>query len=249
MIRSEKMILKKTEEVDRWLQEATAIYNQCLYHFRQECFGARDEKRKPDYDTKKIYSLVKESEAWKTSTLDYNVMQQVFKKVKETWFSFLKAKKAYWKDRSKFLGEPKLPRYLKNGRTAILLFDKSRLRKKDLVNNRVCLPKSKYHIQLPKHVSIPKIRCVIVKAYYRKVKVAISYEKDVTTRKLDSGRYLGIDLGVENIVSMTTDNGTGRSWIVKGGAVKSINQFYNKRIAELKSILEKTNGRKTSRRI
>ena len=36
MIRSEKMILKKTDEIGRWLIEATAIYNQTLYYIRQE---------------------------------------------------------------------------------------------------------------------------------------------------------------------------------------------------------------------
>ena len=95
MIRSEKMVLRRTEEVDRWLKEATKIYNQCLYYFRKEFFDARNEKRIPSYDTKKIYGLVKERDSWRESTLDYNVMQQVFKKVKETWFSFLKARKAY----------------------------------------------------------------------------------------------------------------------------------------------------------
>ena len=90
---------------------------------------------------------------------------------------------------------------------------------------------------------------MIVKAYYGKVKLTISYEKETKSKNMNPEKYLGIDLGVENIVSMTTDNQTRMSWIVKGGAVKSINQFYNKRLAELRSILEKTNGRHSSRRI
>lgn len=34
---------------------------------------------------------------------------------------------------------------------------------------------------------------------------------------------MGIDIGVDNIVAITTDNQVKKSWIVKGGAVKSIN--------------------------
>lgn len=34
MIRSEKMVLKKTDEIEKWLSEATAIYNQVLYYLR-----------------------------------------------------------------------------------------------------------------------------------------------------------------------------------------------------------------------
>jgi len=40
MLRSEKMILSKTEEMARWLSDATAIYNQVLYYLRQEYFAA-----------------------------------------------------------------------------------------------------------------------------------------------------------------------------------------------------------------
>lgn len=34
MIRSEKMVLKKTVEIDKWLIYATAIYDQALYYLR-----------------------------------------------------------------------------------------------------------------------------------------------------------------------------------------------------------------------
>lgn len=40
MIRSEKMILRKTDEVKQWLDEATVIYNQALYYLRFEYFAA-----------------------------------------------------------------------------------------------------------------------------------------------------------------------------------------------------------------
>lgn len=40
MIRTEKMILRKTDEIANWLSEATAIYNQGLYFLRQEYFVA-----------------------------------------------------------------------------------------------------------------------------------------------------------------------------------------------------------------
>ena len=243
------MVLRMTDEMNRWFKEGTEIYDQCLYYFRQEFFRARDTKTKPDYDTRAIYNLVKDTSAWKNSSLDYNVRQQVFKKVKENWFSFLKARKAYWKDKSKFLGEPKLPKYMKSFKTSMLLFDKSRLRNKDMVNNTISLPKSRFVIQLPDYIKIPSIRCVIAKLYYGKVKVTISYEKEVEPKKTDKKKYLGIDIGVENIAAMTTDGQTRKSWIVKGGCVKSINQFYNKRVAELRSILETMNKKHSSKRI
>ena len=249
MVRSEKMILAKTDEIVTWLSDATAIYNQCLYYFRQEYFGAKKENRKAEYSKIDSYRLVKESESWKNSTLDINAKQYVLRKVKDNWFSFYKACKSYWKDKSKFLGEPKLPAYLKHGRTAILIFDKTRLRNKDLKNNRLSLPKSKWMIQLPDYIQISKIKCITVKSYYGKIKLCISYDKNTDIRKLNKDNCLGIDIGVDNLVSITTNNQMNKSWIVKGGYVKSINQFYNKRLSEMKSILETVNKTKTSKKV
>lgn len=59
MIRSEKIILKKTDEIDKWLSQATVIYDQCLYYLRQEYFQAKKDGRKPDYTKIKLYELVK----------------------------------------------------------------------------------------------------------------------------------------------------------------------------------------------
>lgn len=145
MIRTEKMILRKTDEIANWLSEATAIYNQGLYFLRQEYFAAKKENRQPKYSDIKLYDLVKNIEAWKISTLDINVKQYVLRKVNDNWKSFYKAYKSYWKDKSKFLGKPKIPNYLKHGRQSILIFDKTRLkyRQKDIELNQIGLPKIK----------------------------------------------------------------------------------------------------------
>ena len=77
MVRTEKMILRKTDEIANWLSEATAIYNQGLYFLRQEYFAAQKENRQPKYSDIKLYNLVKYTEAWKISNLDINVKQYV----------------------------------------------------------------------------------------------------------------------------------------------------------------------------
>lgn len=249
MIRSEKMILKKTDEIGQWLSDATAIYNQTLYYLRQEYFESQKQNRKPDYSKLDLYNLIKETDTWINSDLDYNVKQYVIRKVNDNWKSFYKACKSYWKDKSKFSRMPKIPKYLKNGRTSILIFDKTRLRHKDLKNNTLSLPKSKYMIKFPEYLRISKIKCITVKSFYGKVKLSISYEKDIKQESLNKNSYLGIDIGVDNIVAITTDNHINKSWIVKGGNIKSINQFYNKRLANMKSILETVNKQKSSKKI
>lgn len=249
MIRSEKMILKKTCEIEKWLSDATAIYNQVLYYLRQEYFESQKQNRKPDYSKLNLYELVKETESWTSSNLDYNAKQYIIRKVNDNWRSFYRACKSYWKDKSKFLGMPKIPKYLKNGKTSILIFDKTRLRNKDIENNTLSFPKSEYVIKFPDYLKISKIRCITVKSFYGKVKLNISYEKDIKQEHLNKNKCLGIDIGINNIVAITTDSQTKKSWIVKGGNIKSINQFYNKRLASMKSILETVNKQKTSKKI
>ena len=59
---------------------------------------------------------------------------------------------------------------------------------------------------------------------------------------------MGIDLGLSNIVT-TADNCGGSPLIIKGGVVKSINQFYNKQLAKYKSISQKCNKKHLTNRI
>ena len=250
MIRSEKMILKKTDEIDKWLTEATSIYDQCLYYLRQEFFQAQKENRKPNYKNIKLYDLIKETNSWNNSNLDINAKQYIIRKVNDNWNSFYNACKSYWKNKSKFNGKPKLPGYLyKRNKSTILIFEKTRLRHKDFKNNTLRLPKSKYKIQIPKYIDIHSIKCITIKRYYGKVKLCISYEKEIKQNNLNKNNCLGIDIGVENIVSITTNNQINKSWIVKGGKIKSINQFYNKQLAKKKSILETINKSKSSKYI
>lgn len=114
--------------------------------------------------------------------------------------------------------------------------------------NTLSLPKSKFKIRIPKYIKISQIKCITVKRYYGKVKLSISYEKEATKQKLNQDNFLGIDIGINNVVAITASN-QNKSWIAKGGCIKSINQFYNKKLAKCKSTLETVNKVKTSKRI
>ncbi|MHA2176212.1 MAG: RNA-guided endonuclease InsQ/TnpB family protein, partial [Candidatus Hodarchaeales archaeon] len=58
-----------------------------------------------------------------------------------------------------------------------------------------------------------------------------------------SPRTLGLDLGVTNLVA------TSDGMLVKGGVVKTINQWYNKQLAYFKSRMKKENQRDSTHRI
>ena len=65
----------------------------------------------------------------------------------------------------------------------------------------------------------------------------------------DNQKYLSIDLGINNLATITTNIKKIKPLIINGKPLKSINQYYNKHNSELKSILEKRNKKKQSKQL
>jgi len=77
--------------------------------------------------------------------------------------------------------------------------------------------------------------------------IHIVYKVNMPNILPDNGRYCGGDLGVNLIIALASNVVGVNPLLINGGEIKSINQYYNKRIAELKSKLPK--DVKTSKRI
>jgi putative transposase len=72
------------------------------------------------------------------------------------------------------------------------------------------------------------------KGYYV---VEIVYEREPVPAPVNPALHAGVDLGVNNLAAITSDKAGFMPRIVNGRPVKSINQFYNKRRAELQTRL------------
>ena len=59
--------------------------------------------------------------------------------------------------------------------------------------------------------------------------------------KADNSRYMGIDMGVDNLMTVVS-NTEMQPFIVNGRPLKSVNQYYNKRKAELQTKAMLCNG-------
>jgi putative transposase len=64
------------------------------------------------------------------------------------------------------------------------------------------------------------------------------YKKPLSDLKLNPDRVISIDLGVNNLVTVVNNAGL-MPWRVKGGVIKSINQYYNKEKTRLTSLRDK----------
>jgi len=124
-----------------------------------------------------------------------------------------------------------------------------RFRKINKEENSFALPCSDYVIKVPKQIKLETIRQVTIQKFYGKTKINIVYEDKETIRnKFDSNSAIGIDIGVNNLCAITS-NDKSFSYVINGRPLKSMNQFYNKKLAELKSQLEICNKAKTSKQV
>ena len=236
------------KEILLMMESSSRIYNQALYFLRQVYFKTKEdgEIKTPSYN--QIYHLLKNEDCYKTSVLDTVVKQESIKQAYNNWKGFIKARISYNKNPKKFTGRPKIPSYLKEGKLNVVTIDSTRLRKTGCKERQVRVPKSSYFLTLPAYIEKSAIKCIKIVAFYGKMKFLICYEKPQIETNLSYENCIGIDIGVNNLCSITSNN-QSLSWIVNGRVIKSYNQFYNKQKSFIQAELEKCNKKKSSRRI
>lgn len=93
-----------------------------------------------------------------------------------------------------------------------------------------------------KQTNIKQARLVPKNNYYV---VEIIYEKEVEYKKVDKQKIAGIDLGINNLATVTSNQKGLIPILINGRPLKSMNQYYNKK----KSILQSCIGNTTSKKI
>jgi putative transposase len=89
---------------------------------------------------------------------------------------------------------------------------------------------------------VRQVRIVPRQGYYV---VEIVYERTIDPQPVDYDTIAGIDLGIDNVITLTSNQSEITPIAMNGRVIKSINQFYNKERARLQSFL----GNRTSHRI
>ena len=250
MIKSWNYIVNNDSRLQEMMSSSLSIYDQALYFQRQKYFETKEQGKIKTYSYNELWNIAKNSEAYKESKLDISPKTYAIRQVSTNWNSFIKSTVEFKKNPSKFNGKPKMPNYLyKKKDWNIVQIDKTRFRKINEEQNSFNLPCSDYTIKVPKQIRIKDIRQVTIQKYFGKIKINIIYEdREVLRNEYDLNSTIGIDLGLNNLCAITS-NDKSFSCIINGRPLKFINQFYNKKLAELKSKLEKCNKKKTSKAI
>ncbi len=238
----EKQIIKRSDPRYKDLMDlchlSKNLYNTVLYTIRQHWFETeKDDTVKHKFlNYYDVWNLLKvDNPDYKA--LEYHSAQLVIKQVEANFSSFFSLLKL--KSQGKYNKKVRLPKYLDKDGYNVISFNQ--FKKKDLKDGYVTIPKSKTLKFKVKNTNLHFIN-VIPKNDY--LIVNFIYKKQEKELKKDNGKYMGIDLGVDNLTTCTSN--AIPSFIIDGKKVKHINQFYNKKIGEVKSELKKKNNKEKS---
>jgi putative transposase len=176
-----------------------------------------------------LYDSLKSTAAYQN--LPAQTAQQVLRLLDQNWSTFFKALKDWTKNPRKYLGRPRVPRYKPKNGECIVIF-----------TNQQCRIKSGV-VRFPKKANLSPVKTRI-KGTLRQIRflprgnhylLEIVYDKEPIDLKLNAQRVVSVDLGLNNLVTVVNNAGL-QPWRVKGGIVKSINQYYNKEQARLCSL-------------
>ena len=244
--RCEQIIIKKDHPkfkiIDEMCFNSKNLYNEANYVIRQKFIESGEyipyKDMNFEFKTHENYKLCFSQPANCTLRL-----------LDKNWKSYFKAIKDWKEHPNKYLGMPKLPKYLpKDGRFPWMI-----------PNNQLVYDYEKSTIYIRnRHMNDYDWHCrclgrpiqvrFIPHGNHYTMEIVYEIEIEDIDKDMVSERIAAIDIGVDNLVTMT-NNIMESPIIIKGKPLKSINQQYNKQKAKMQSDLMKRNGQHWSNKL
>lgn len=219
---------------------ARRLGNCAVYILRQRTFAKLPAPTRKELDTELRKTYIDDYRRMPSAASAQRQGQVIAKEFK----SFAKAMSAFAKNPAKFKARPNLPGYRKRyrtfyvGRNGYQIVDHKLILTGgeeigfDPLPIRCCVNQefnAKIEATIVGDVRIvPKGNSFIIELTYK--------EKNPNTQyALDKNHACLIDLGVNNLATLVSTRPDVRPILVKGGVIKSINQHYNKLMANLRS--------------
>lgn len=240
--RVEQQFIKKNHPlykiVDQHCFYSKNIYNQANYLIRQAFI--KENKVLSAFD---IQKLMQDMDCYKEC--GSQAAQKTIQLVGKMWKSFFKANKDYQKNPEKYLGRPKIPKYLPKDGRQVYMLKNIQCSLQDELFRISYKPFNQYTVRTHAQGKLMQCRFVPKGEYYI---MEIVYEIEVPECNESIDRICSVDLGVENFITVVNNFGE-KPFIVKGSEIKSVNQYFNKKKAELQSDLKKKTGMDWSKRL
>lgn len=247
----EKHVIKQSHPYYNMFCEYTHLaknlYNHANYLVRNEFTETGKWLRYQDLD--KILKEDLEFPDYRNMPASHSA-QQVLRLLESNWKSFFKSIKDWSKNKDKYLGKPKLPKYKPKDGKMVLIVTNQQVRQK---GNLLHFPKTfcgftvkPRCITLDNFEKINQVRIVPTnQTFCLEVVYSISVESELRS---DNGRYMSIDLGLDNLATVVT-NTELNPIIVNGKGLKSNNQYYNKKKAHYQSVAKQMNNQYYTNRL
>ena len=225
----------------------SAVYLLLHHHFKKQPVLTRKELD----DALKLH-YISDYRAMPSAASAQRQSQVIAKQFK----AFVKATAEYYKHPEKFRGKPKLPGYKRKYRTFYVGRNGYQIQNHQLIITGgeaigfspmtvLCCEHQVFNAKAHKAVAgdlriVPMGNTFVVELTYRSEKQEKDLSKFVS---LDSNEALFCDLGLDNFATFVSTKPGVRPFLIKGKVLKSINQNYNKQVAELRSKGQKTHIR------
>jgi IS605 OrfB family transposase len=224
VVRTEIMEVGRYSSLSLLCHQTKNPYNRANYIFKQK---RKDMIFLSYYD---LNSILKSEECYKL--LPVHTAQHTIKLLIRNWKAYCLSVKEWKRDSKKFLGFPRSPRYKPKKGECIAIFSNQQAR---IINGWLVLPKKvdfTLRTRLNNNHKIREVR-VIPRGVGYTVEVVYLKQIPKTTKKNPIKRG-ALDLGLKNLVTFV-DNIGSNPIIIKdeGKGVKSITQFYLKKIKEI----------------
>ena len=238
MILAERHIIKKSdcrfEELQSICKLSKNLYNVALYNTRQYFF-----ENNVFLNAFQLDAVLRKKEDVDYNALPQKVAQQTLKMVEQNFKSFFALLKL--KNKGKYNSKIKLPKYLDKNGEYLTIYTNQAISKKALKCGFIQLSKSSVKIK----TNVKEIQQVRLIPKGSHIVVEVLYKVEDVESLADNERYASIDLGLNNLATVSSN--VIKPFLINGKPLKSINQYYNKKLANLKSKLR--NEKKTSKRI
>lgn len=231
----ERHIIKKSNPLHKELDDMSFLsknlYNQALYRVRQEFFETGKYLNYPNL----VKQLTQENQV-DYIALPRKVSQWVLKQVDGNFISFFKSLKS-----EKVKHKVHIPKYLKKNGRNLLTFTNQAISTKELKRGYLKLSGCSNKLKVL-HTNIQQVRVVPQNCVYAVEIVYNQQEPELIT----NNNYVGVDIGLNNLATVGGNN--INPVILNGKPLKSINQYYNKKLSKLKARQDKCGNKNVNKR-
>ena len=234
-------ILEQLEQCKKISNSATFIIRQNFFFNKTKDNKGNEVRKYIKYnDMNRIFK--RDRKELYRSLIYVQSVQQILRKVHSSFDSFFKAIKDYKKNKSNYTGRPKLPKYKSSKYDELIITNQNFKQNDKVLNFKGYLKELSFTMY-----NNGKAKQVMFKYNGLNIDVFIIYEdeKSIVNKQVincikDDSRIISIDLGLNNLVTITNNIGI-RSVIINGKGLKSKNIYYNYQIGKYQSILATVN--------